>query len=51
MSKFLLAFRPKKAKRIRVSYHASEFSRNSEAKVLSDMGYKVRKLKPKTKTV
>lgn len=49
--KFPLAFRPKGAKRIKVSNHPTEFHRNAEAKVLSDSGYKVRKLKPSKRAV
>lgn len=40
-----------KKRRKRVQYFASEFERNMNAKVLSDLGYRVRKLKPKEKVV
>lgn len=51
MNKYGVAFRPKGRKKIKVSFHDTEYSRNAEAKVLSDSGYKIRKLKPKMRAV
>ena len=51
MAKFPLAFRPKGRKKIKVAFFPDAFSRNLDAKILTDQGYKVRKLKPKGKVV
>lgn len=52
MAKFSLVYKvPGRPRSARVEHHKSEFERNTHAAVLGSMGYKVRKLKPKRKTV
>lgn len=45
--KFGNAFRPKRAKRIKVEWHPTALSRDLSHQALKSIGYKVRKLKKK----